>query len=83
MTKYKEPDWYDRSKLIKVRYAEGETGWAVDMGDGSCRLANSPLIEDVEWGDRVELLPDPTGADFPSIGRILEKYDAEVDRISP
>jgi hypothetical protein len=28
--KFKEPDWYDQNKLRRIRFAEDETGWAVD-----------------------------------------------------
>jgi hypothetical protein len=65
------PDWYDESKLRKVRYAEGYYGWVVDLGDGTCRYANDPLL----------------GADFGETevdGRLLTREEcAEINRNRP
>lgn len=38
------PGWYDESRLRRVFYAAGYTGWVVDLGDGTCRYANAPLL---------------------------------------
>lgn len=38
------PPWYDETKLRKVYYAPGYSGWVIDCGDGTCRYANSPLL---------------------------------------
>lgn len=40
----KRPPWYDESKLRKVYYADGYSGWVIVCGDGTCRYANSPLL---------------------------------------
>jgi hypothetical protein len=40
----KTPDWYDESKLRKAYYAAGYTGWVIDLGDGTGRYANEPLL---------------------------------------
>ena len=81
---FKEPDWYDRGRLCKAYLGEDETGWVIDLGDGTCRLANQPLPRgdvDLGWGD---LVPLHKSSAFPKIERkILEKYDPEVDRIKP
>lgn len=52
----KVPDWYNESRLRKVYYAEAYTGWVIDLGDGTCRYANEPLLgadpgeqEDGSW----------------------------------
>lgn len=45
--KTKEPEsppWYDESKLRKAYYADGYSGWIIDLGDGTCRYANEPLL---------------------------------------
>ena len=58
------PEWWDESKLVRIRFASDETGWAVDMGDGTYRLANSPLDgwdgdpKKPQWGDLVRLKHD-------------------------
>ena len=38
------PDWYDESKLRHVQYADGYFGWVIDLGDGTCRYVNQPLL---------------------------------------
>ena len=52
------PAWYDEEKLSRAYLGESETGWVVDLGDGTCRLANNPLPRDDEvdlgWGVRRE-----------------------------
>jgi hypothetical protein len=56
------PWWYDATKLIKIFYAYSDyTGWAVDMGDGTAFLANSPMLgtNGPKWGQRVQLLDSP------------------------
>ena len=37
--------------MIRVRYSEGETGWAEDLGDGRIKIANCPLTPDLRSGD--------------------------------
>lgn len=84
--KYKEPDWYDRSKLTRIRFDEDETGWAINMGDGTYRLTNNPIRgmvgkrvpEIAQWGDLVELVPLN---ELNGCLKVIEKYDPEVDRI--
>jgi hypothetical protein len=74
--KYKQPDWYDESKLCRISYApppDAETGWAIDMGDGTYRVVNDPLGSDACWGDLVRLTS--TGLE------VIELYDPETDRI--
>lgn len=55
------PEWMKNGKTVKATYADGYSGWVVDLGDGTCRLANSPLLGEngPEWGDRVDLFYDP------------------------
>lgn len=59
----KSPEWYDESKLTKILYERAERGWAIDMGNGLYRLANSPIRSAFEetsakWGDLVRLKPN-------------------------
>lgn len=42
----KSPEWYDESKLCKIKFEASERGWAIDMGNGLYRLANHPI----RWG---------------------------------
>jgi hypothetical protein len=39
-----QPPWWDETKLKKAYYAPGYSGWIIDLGDGTCRYANSPLL---------------------------------------
>jgi len=78
------PDWYDEKKLLHVYYAEGYSGWVIDLGDGTCRYVNEPLLgcddddnpdkdrinrDAPHWGDRVPLVNGR-----PDSTRILERY---------
>ena len=81
---YKTPEWYDKDKLTRARYAHDYTGWVIDLGDGTCRFANAPLLgeDGPRWGDRCRLIPDPSDG-LPTVdsSEILERYDPEVDKI--
>lgn len=59
------PEWYDETKLVRIKYEAQETGWAIDMGNSTYRLANHPirwgLCQDetsAKWGDLVRLIPN-------------------------
>lgn len=61
----KSPEWYDESKLCKIKFEASERGWAIDMGNGLYRLANHPIRwgfchdeSSAKWGDLVRLKPD-------------------------
>lgn len=70
------PDWYDESKLRRAYYAEGYTGWVVDLGDGTCRFANDPLLgeDGPRWGDRVPLIENGDNLPRVDASQILEVY---------
>lgn len=38
------PPWWDETKLERAYYAEGYSGWIINLGDGTCRYANGPLL---------------------------------------
>ena len=65
-------------ELVKAYYAHGYTGWVEDLGDGTCKLANSPLLGEggPECGDRVDLFYDPCDhGQLPRIGyRIYPEF---------
>lgn len=72
----KSPEWYDESKLTKILYERAERGWAIDMGNGLYRRANSPIRSAFEetsarWGDLVRLKPN-NGEDHWR--EIIERY---------
>jgi hypothetical protein len=75
----KNPKWYDESKLVKIRFCNGdedrlgETGWAVeiDRKKNLYRLANQPVFADANWGDLV-IADDENG-----ITEIVEAYEDE------
>ena len=56
-----QPDWYDETKSIHVTYADGYSGHVQDLGDGTCRFLNDPLLgpNGPSWGDRVDLFYNP------------------------
>jgi len=82
---YKTPDWYNTDQLTKAVFAEGYSGWVIDLGDGTCRFANQPLLgeDGPNWGDKCWLIADPFGG-RPTVdsSEILERYDREIDRIN-
>jgi hypothetical protein len=79
------PEWYDESKLRKAYFAEARdyTGWVIDLGDGTCRYANRPLLgeDGPGWGDRVRLVDRGWGFPFADPSEILEKYEPEDDNL--
>ena len=56
-----QPDWYDETQIVKATFADGYSGWVQDLGDGTCRFTNAPLLGETgpEWGDRVDLFYNP------------------------
>jgi hypothetical protein len=40
-------------KMVKIRYAKGETGWAEEMGGGKYRIDNIPLTDRLNIDDLV------------------------------
>lgn len=74
----KTPDWYDKKKLRKAYYEYPDyTGWVIDLGDGTCRYANAPLLskKGPQWGDRVRLVPSKTDFPIADSSKILERYN--------
>src|SRR5262249_37263816 len=64
----------DRNKgMARVRFAEGETGWAERLPDGTYRIANIPLAEHLNLGDVVSVRPGEDGPDFPVVDEVLKK----------
>lgn len=68
--KAETPAWFDQSKAIRANYAPGYTGWVIDLGDGTCRFANSPLLgaNGPKWGDRVDLYYPCDKSELPFVG---------------
>lgn len=71
------PEWYDESKLTKIKYERSERGWAIDMGNGTYRLVNQPIRAmcgepgAASWGDLVILVPDNGDKSWL---KVIEKY---------
>ncbi len=65
-TKAKKP------KSMKLRYAEDESGWALDLGDGRAEIANLPLT-DLNSGDVVRLGPPTSCQCCPTIADVVER----------
>lgn len=56
---------------VKMRYGEGECGWAEDLGNNRYRVSNVPLSDGLHFGDIVEF---EEGADlYNGNFRIVEK----------
>jgi hypothetical protein len=58
------------NKMIKVRFADDETGWAEKLEGRRARIANVPYVNGLNIDDVVELHPGPPG-DFPIAGDVL------------
>ena len=54
----------------KATFADGYGGWVIDLGDGTCRIANDILLGNtLKYGDRVDLFYNPTDPfERPRIG---------------
>jgi hypothetical protein len=94
--KTKSPDWYDVKKIAKAYYAVPDyTGWIIDLGDGTCRYLNEPLLgcddnnnpkkDEINanrphWGDRVPLIKTGDGLPLADSTRILERYVPSEDK---
>lgn len=84
MSSDQTPAWYDETKVTKATFADGYSGWVVDLGDGTCRFSNSPLLGEggPEWGDRVDLFYNPCDPfERPRVGyRIYRDGEEPVGR---
>ena len=63
------------TKMIRLSYGEGETGWAEDLGDGRIKLANCPLNPDLRIGDICSTRPEGD-SDYPDwlvVDEVLER----------
>lgn len=66
-----DPDCDETQGRRTATYADGYSGWVADLGDGTCRLLNNPLLGDngPKLGDRVDLFFNPCNAfERPRIG---------------
>lgn len=43
----------DTKNMVRIRYGEGETGWAEKLKDGKYRIANVPLVDGLNIDDVV------------------------------
>ena len=79
-------DTYDPSKLVNATFAfengmHAYGGYVIDLGDGTCKLANSPLLGDTgpKYGDRVDLFYNPCDPfSKPYIGYRIYPEDTKV-----
>lgn len=77
------PIWYDDSKLRRIKFEIDESGWAIDMENGTYRLANTPIRGAVgrkhpelpQWGDLVKLCPNNGSKSWLEI---IEKYQGRI-----
>jgi len=59
---------------ISIHYADHETGWAEDLGNGTYRIANIPLEPGLNIDDVVTLEPgDPACCTRPTILKVLSR----------
>jgi len=82
--KEKKPAWMDDKKTVSATFAfeNGRSaygGFVVDLGDGTCRIANDILLGEnsLKWGDQVDLFCNPCAPmDRPYIGyRVYARAD--------
>ena len=66
-------------KYIKVRYAPGERGWAIDLGGGKAEIANIPAA-DMNAGDVVTLAKDVDG--MRCVGKVVERRWPKKSKVS-
>ena len=66
----KDPDF------MKIRYGDGETGWAIKLADGNAIIVNTPLEPRLCYRDVVEVI-GPCGDRWPRAGRVLWRYYAK------
>jgi hypothetical protein len=80
----KSPSWMDDKKTVSATFAfeNGHSaygGFVVDLGDGTCRIANAILLGEnsLKWGDQVDLFCNPCAPmDRPYIGyRVYARAD--------
>lgn len=59
-------------KSIQLRYSEGETGWADDLGNGLARIKNVPMTDGLGIFDIVEI--ENVENSLPIINRVVNKH---------
>jgi len=57
-------------KFIRVRFADGESGWAEDLGDDTCKIANIPVSHGYNIDDVVECCK---GVEKAALGKVLKR----------
>lgn len=62
----------DDTPYFKMRYAEGETGWAFWLPDGKAAICNVPMEEALSLYDIVEV--EEHEDDWPTIKGIVHKF---------
>jgi hypothetical protein len=60
-------------KMVKIRYAKGETGWAEEMDDGTFRIDNIPLTNRLNIDDLVRCRWNDAG-EFVVSRRLRRRY---------
>jgi hypothetical protein len=68
--------------LVKVRFAEDETGWACRLPDGTYRIANIPLTEHLNLDDVVSVRAADSDFGFPVVNQVLKKGMARKAAVS-
>ncbi len=58
-------------RFIKIRYAPGERGWAIDLGNNKAEIANIPAA-DMNAGDVVTLDKDSRDG-MSCVGKVVER----------
>jgi hypothetical protein len=56
-------------KMVRIRFAEGETGWAEDLGKGEYRICNIPLCGGLNIDDVVTVRP--VRDDLPNVAEVV------------
>jgi hypothetical protein len=65
------------SEPIKIRFGEGETGWALPITESIAKIDNIPTVNGLNIGDIVEL--EYEGDGLPVVGHVLyNQFSAKV-----
>src|SRR5262249_6424412 len=60
-----------RGEIVKIYYAEDETGPAELLGESLARIIDVPALTDDFWRDDIVRLAAPSGEGFPRIAEVI------------
>jgi hypothetical protein len=70
------------SKMVKIRYAKDETGWAEEMANGTYRIDNIPLTDQLNMDDLVRCRLNDAGVE-QALARVIKYVEQDVAHRTP